>query len=126
MRTERPCGPRPLIILSGLNEIDELRCLRVDALSPSRARGAFAGISLDGSTLRPDERGNHKLTSTASGHRKYVGQALGNNLDSLNRFICRGLRVQNFPNNSFFILRWKFETVVRWCLQAGFSATTGK
>lgn len=35
--------------------------MRAEILSYSRARGVFAGISLDGSTLRPDERANHKL-----------------------------------------------------------------
>jgi lipid-binding SYLF domain-containing protein len=35
--------------------------MRAEILSYSRARGAFAGISLDGSTLRPDEEANRKL-----------------------------------------------------------------
>jgi lipid-binding SYLF domain-containing protein len=35
--------------------------MRAEILSYSRARGVFAGISLDGSTLRPDGRANHKL-----------------------------------------------------------------
>ena len=35
--------------------------MRAEILSYSRARGVFAGVSLDGSTLRPDERANHKL-----------------------------------------------------------------
>lgn len=35
--------------------------MRAEILSYSRARGAFAGVSLEGSTLRPDERANHKL-----------------------------------------------------------------
>jgi SH3 domain-containing YSC84-like protein 1 len=35
--------------------------MRAEILSYSRARGAFAGISLDGSTLRPDEDANRKL-----------------------------------------------------------------
>jgi SH3 domain-containing YSC84-like protein 1 len=35
--------------------------LRAEILSYSRARGAFAGISLSGSTLRPDNGGNKKL-----------------------------------------------------------------
>jgi SH3 domain-containing YSC84-like protein 1 len=30
-------------------------------LSYSRARGLFAGVSLEGSTLRPDNRANRKL-----------------------------------------------------------------
>jgi lipid-binding SYLF domain-containing protein len=35
--------------------------LRAEILSYSRARGLFAGISLEGSTLRPDNSGNKKL-----------------------------------------------------------------
>ena len=35
--------------------------LRAQILSYSRARGLFAGVSLDGSTLRPDNRANRKL-----------------------------------------------------------------
>lgn len=35
--------------------------LRADILSYSRARGAFAGISLEGSTIRPDHGANEKI-----------------------------------------------------------------
>lgn len=35
--------------------------LRAEMLTYSRARGLFAGISLEGSTLRPDNDGNEKL-----------------------------------------------------------------
>jgi lipid-binding SYLF domain-containing protein len=35
--------------------------LRAEILSYSRARGLFAGVSLEGSTLRPDNDGNAKL-----------------------------------------------------------------
>ena len=35
--------------------------LRAEILSYSRARGLFAGISLEGSTLRPDNDANEKL-----------------------------------------------------------------
>jgi lipid-binding SYLF domain-containing protein len=35
--------------------------LRAEMLSYSRSRGAFAGISLEGSTLRPDEDANRRL-----------------------------------------------------------------
>ena len=35
--------------------------LRSEILSYSRTRGVFAGVSLEGSTLRPDERGNRSL-----------------------------------------------------------------
>jgi lipid-binding SYLF domain-containing protein len=35
--------------------------MRAEILSYSRARGLFAGISLEGSTLRPDNDGNERL-----------------------------------------------------------------
>ncbi|MGC1485011.1 MAG: lipid-binding SYLF domain-containing protein [Candidatus Acidiferrum sp.] len=35
--------------------------MRAEMLSYSRARGAFAGVSLEGSTLRPDGDANHRL-----------------------------------------------------------------
>jgi lipid-binding SYLF domain-containing protein len=35
--------------------------LRSEMLSYSRARGVFAGVSLEGSTLRPDNDANHRL-----------------------------------------------------------------
>src|SRR5262249_58818239 len=35
--------------------------MRAEILSYSRARGAFAGVSLKGSTLRPDNDANKKL-----------------------------------------------------------------
>lgn len=35
--------------------------MRAEMLSYSRSRGVFAGVSLEGSTLRPDEDANHRL-----------------------------------------------------------------
>jgi lipid-binding SYLF domain-containing protein len=35
--------------------------MRAEMLSYSRSRGAFAGVSLEGSTLRPDNDANHRL-----------------------------------------------------------------
>ena len=35
--------------------------LRAEMLTYSRARGLFAGISLDGASLRPDDQGNEAL-----------------------------------------------------------------
>jgi lipid-binding SYLF domain-containing protein len=43
--------------------------MRSEILSYSRARGAFAGISLEGSTLRPDSGANRKL------YRRSIGAA---------------------------------------------------
>jgi lipid-binding SYLF domain-containing protein len=40
--------------------------LRSEMLSYSRSRGAFAGVSLEGTTLRPDEDANHRLYGNGS------------------------------------------------------------
>src|SRR5207237_5793096 len=48
------------------------RSMRAEILSYSRARGVFAGISLDGSTLRPDERANHKLYGNSASAAKII------------------------------------------------------
>src|SRR5260370_41527668 len=45
---------------------DTAAYMRAEILSYSRARGVFAGISLDGSTLRPDEEANRKLYGNSS------------------------------------------------------------
>jgi len=42
-------------------EADSDAFMRAEILSYSRARGVFAGVSLEGSTLRPDREGNRKL-----------------------------------------------------------------
>jgi lipid-binding SYLF domain-containing protein len=42
-------------------EADTDAYMRSEMLSYSRARGVFAGISLEGSTLRPDENANHQV-----------------------------------------------------------------
>jgi lipid-binding SYLF domain-containing protein len=42
-------------------EADSDAYMRAEILSYSRARGVFAGISLEGSTLRPDEDANRRL-----------------------------------------------------------------
>ncbi len=42
-------------------EADSDAYMRAEILSYSRARGVFAGVSLEGSTLRPDEDANRKL-----------------------------------------------------------------
>ena len=39
--------------------------LRADIISYSRARGLFAGVSVEGSTLRPDNRANRRLYGKA-------------------------------------------------------------
>ena len=49
--------------------------MRAELLSYSRARGAFAGISLEGSTLRPDEDANRKLYGKSTSAAKIILEA---------------------------------------------------
>jgi SH3 domain-containing YSC84-like protein 1 len=49
--------------------------MRAEILSYSRARGVFAGISLDGSTLRPDEDANHKLYGNSTNAAKIITES---------------------------------------------------
>jgi lipid-binding SYLF domain-containing protein len=49
--------------------------MRAEILSYSRARGVFAGISLDGSTLRPDERANRKLYGKSASAAKIITES---------------------------------------------------
>jgi len=46
--------------------------MRAEIQSYSRARGVFAGISLDGSTLRPDEDANRKLYGKSTSAAKII------------------------------------------------------
>ena len=46
--------------------------LRAEILSYSRSRGLFAGISLEGSTLRPDNDGNERLYRTGTAAKDIV------------------------------------------------------
>lgn len=46
--------------------------MRAEILSYSRARGVFAGISLEGSTLRPDEDANRKLYGKSTSAAKII------------------------------------------------------
>ncbi len=48
--------------------------MRAEILSYSRSRGLFAGISLEGSTLRPDNRANEKLYEKKLSVREIVRQ----------------------------------------------------
>ncbi len=51
--------------------------MRAEILSYSRARGVFAGVSLEGSTLRPDNEANHKLYGESTDAEKIIdGQAV--------------------------------------------------
>jgi lipid-binding SYLF domain-containing protein len=46
--------------------------LRADILSYSRARGAFAGVSLEGSTIRPDNSANRQIYGQEHSARQIV------------------------------------------------------
>jgi lipid-binding SYLF domain-containing protein len=49
--------------------------MRAEILSYSRARGVFAGISLEGSTLRPDEDANRKLYGNSTNAAKIITES---------------------------------------------------
>jgi lipid-binding SYLF domain-containing protein len=49
--------------------------MRAEILSYSRARGVFAGVSLDGSTLRPDNDANHKLYGDSTDAAKIITES---------------------------------------------------
>lgn len=49
--------------------------MRAEILGYSRARGVFAGISLDGSTLRPDDRANRKLYGNSANAAKIINDS---------------------------------------------------
>ena len=51
--------------------------MRAEMLSYSRARGVFAGVSLDGSTLRPDGQANRKLYGDSSSAAKIITESDG-------------------------------------------------
>ena len=52
--------------------------MRAEILSYSRARGVFAGISLEGSTLRPDEDANHKLYGNSTSAAQIIAESDAN------------------------------------------------
>ena len=51
--------------------------MRSEMLSYSRARGVFAGVSLDGSTLRPDGQANRKLYGNSPSAAKIITESDG-------------------------------------------------
>ncbi len=55
-------------------EADSDAYMRSEILSYSRARGVFAGVSLEGSTLRPDEDANRKLYGASASAAKIVAE----------------------------------------------------
>ena len=49
--------------------------LRAEMLSYSRARGVFAGISLEGTTLRPDKDANERLYGKGMSAAEIIGES---------------------------------------------------
>lgn len=49
--------------------------MRAEMLSYSRSRGAFAGISLEGTTLRPDNDANHRLYGNDASAAKIITES---------------------------------------------------
>lgn len=49
--------------------------MRAEMLSYSRSRGAFAGISLEGTTLRPDNDANHRLYGNDTSAAKIITES---------------------------------------------------
>src|SRR5216683_2675377 len=49
--------------------------MRAEILSYSRARGVFAGVSLDGSTLRPDGEANRKLYGNSTNAARIITES---------------------------------------------------
>ena len=56
-------------------EADSDAFMRAEILSYSRARGVFAGVSLEGSTLRPDEDANRKLYGEDASAAKIISES---------------------------------------------------
>jgi len=56
-------------------EADTDAYMRAEILSYSRARGVFAGISLDGSTLRPDGEANRRLYGNSVTAEKIIAES---------------------------------------------------
>jgi lipid-binding SYLF domain-containing protein len=56
-------------------EADSDAYMRAEILSYSRARGVFAGVSLEGSTLRPDREANRKLYGSDANAARIIGES---------------------------------------------------
>lgn len=57
------------------SEADTDAYMRAEILTYSRARGVFAGVSLEGSTLRPDNDGNRNLYGERVNAEKIVSES---------------------------------------------------
>ena len=62
--------------------------MRTEMLTYSRARGVFAGVSLEGSTLRPDNRANEKLYGKDASAGKIIKESKVHAPDSAQKLIA--------------------------------------
>lgn len=62
--------------------------MRAEVLSYSRARGVFAGVSLEGSTLRPDGNANHKLYGSSATTHSIISESQGSAPASAHQLIA--------------------------------------
>ncbi len=63
--------------------------VRAEMLSYSRSRGAFAGVSLEGSTLRPDNDANHRLYGKDSSAEDIIAESKLKAPESAHALIAR-------------------------------------
>jgi lipid-binding SYLF domain-containing protein len=63
--------------------------LRAEMLSYSRSRGAFAGISLEGSTLRPDNDANHRIYGNEASAGEIIAESKYKAPDAARTLIAR-------------------------------------
>jgi SH3 domain-containing YSC84-like protein 1 len=63
--------------------------MRAEMLSYSRSRGAFAGVSLEGSTLRPDNDANHRLYGKDTTALDIIAESKVHSPDSAHLLIAR-------------------------------------
>jgi lipid-binding SYLF domain-containing protein len=63
--------------------------MRAEMLSYSRSRGVFAGISLEGSTLRPDNDANHRLYGKDTSASEIIAESKVQSPESARALIAR-------------------------------------
>jgi len=71
--------------------------MRAEILSYSRSRGLFAGVSLEGSTLRPDNRANEKLYGRKLSAKEIIRQGKAGAPGSAHELLS--LQNSKFPKN---------------------------
>jgi lipid-binding SYLF domain-containing protein len=78
-------------------EADTDALMRAEILSYSRSRGLFAGVSLEGSTLRPDNRANEKLYGRKLSAKDIIRQGKARAPESAHELLA--LLDSKFPKN---------------------------